>query len=471
MATKNPSTMTGQYTRRDLLALGAAGAVGLLTRGLYAGAAGGKARKPNVIVIMADDLGYADVGFQGCKDIPTPHIDSIAANGVRFTAGYVSCPVCSPTRAGLVTGRYQNRFGHEFNTGGAPHSLQEHIGLPVEEKTFADVMKSGGYVTGVIGKWHLGMHAKYHPFKRGFDEFFGHLAGSHSYFRWDSPPTSPIQRGHEPVKEAEYLTDAFNREAVSFIERHKDKPFFLYLPYNAPHTPMHAPEKYLKRFPDIADKKRRTYAAMVSAMDDGVGMILAKLKALKLHDNTLVIFLSDNGGPYRANASDNAPLNGGKSSMLEGGIRVPFVMQWPKRIKAGTVYDRPVISLDILPTVAAAGGAKAPTEPGIDGVDVLPFVRGDKAGTPHKILFWRRGTDYAVRRGDSKAIKRKDRWYLYDLANDLREKNNLAEDKPELLAELRAAVDKWEKGLVPPKWTAIYKRKHGQRKKDKPKAR
>lgn len=449
----------GSMTRRDFLAVGGAGALTVLTDGLHALGRDVTGRRPNIIIILADDLGYADVGFHGCKDIPTPHIDSIAANGVKFTSAYVSCPVCSPTRAGLVTGRYQNRFGHEFNTGGAPHSLKETVGLPVKETTFADVMKTAGYKTGVIGKWHLGIHPKFHPFKRGFDEFFGFLTGSHSYNRWDQPKWSPVQRGQDPVHEKEYLTDAFSREAVAFIERHKDRPFLLYLPYNAPHTPMQAAEKYLKRFSHIQDEKRRTYAAMVSAVDDGVGAILAKLKECNTHDNTLMFFFSDNGGPHRTNGSRNTPLNGGKSSMLEGGIRVPFALQWPARIKSGGTYEQPIISLDIFPTIAAAGGAALPEDRLIDGINLLPYLVGKKSGAPHEMLFWRRGKDYAARKGNWKVIKRKGQWRLYDLAADLQEKKDLAEERPELVKELVAAIEKWDAELVEPKWIAIYKRR------------
>ncbi|HUU21761.1 MAG TPA: sulfatase [Phycisphaerae bacterium] len=442
-------------SRRDFLAAAGAGAL-TLTAGRWLWAApdaGG--RKPNIIVILADDLGYADVGYQGCKDISTPHIDSIAAGGVRFTDGYVSCPVCSPTRAGLMTGRYQNRFGHEFNTGPAPEALTEHVGLPVEETTIADVMKSAGYATGVIGKWHLGIHPKYHPFRRGFDEFFGFLAGSHSYFQPLQPKWSPVQRGNEPVNEKAYLTDAFTREAVDFIGRHKEKPFFLYLPYNAPHTPMQAPPKYLKRFASIEDAKRRTYAAMVSGVDDGVGAVLSALKDNGLREDTLVIFLSDNGGPPKANASRNDPLSGGKSSAFEGGIRVPFAMQWPGRITPGSVYREPVISLDILPTAAAAAGAKLPAQRPVDGVNILPYVTGAAAGAPHEILFWRRGKDIAVRKGRWKLRSFREKFLLHDLSADLAEKTDLSAQHPEVFRELREALARWESEMAPPRWIPV----------------
>ncbi len=267
-------------------------------------------RKPNIVVIVADDLGYADVGFQGCKDIPTPNIDALARAGVRCTNGYVSCPVCSPTRAGLITGRYQQRFGHEFNPG--PTRTDDSFGLPLSQVTLADRLKRAGYATGIVGKWHLGFVPKYQPQKRGFDEFFGFLGGAHSYLNMKADMNLPILRGTEPVTEQGYLTDAFAREATAFIERHKDEPFFLYLTFNAVHNPLETAEKYLKRFPSIDDPKRRKYAAMLSAMDDGIGQVLAKINELKLDDQTLVFFISDNGGPPGANSSRNDPLRGAK---------------------------------------------------------------------------------------------------------------------------------------------------------------
>src|SRR5215207_8124141 len=266
--------------------------------GLLSAASAGSAaepRKPNVIVILADDMGYADIGVNGCKDIPTPNIDSIARNGVRCVNGYVSHPYCSPTRAGLLTGRYQQRFGHEFNPG-PPTDRTPEVGLPLTEVTMADRLKAAGYRTGLVGKWHLG-HAddKFHPLNRGFDEFFGFLGGSHSYLRPGTGPTA-IFRGKEEVKEKEYLTDAFAREGVAFIEKHKKESFFLYWAFNAVHGPMEAADKYLKRFPEIKDEKRRTYAAMLAALDDAIGQGLAKLKECGIDDNTLIFFVSDNGG-------------------------------------------------------------------------------------------------------------------------------------------------------------------------------
>jgi arylsulfatase A-like enzyme len=228
------------------------------------------ANRPNVLILLADDLGYADVGFHGCKDIPTPNIDSLAKNGVRCTNGYVSGPYCSPTRAGMLTGRYQTRFGHEFNPGSGPE-----FGLPVSETTMANRLQAAGYKTGLVGKWHLGDAPKFHPQERGFDEFFGFLAGAHPYFPGQG---APIYRGHEVVREKEYLTDAFAREALDFIDRHQKEPFFLYLAFNAVHTPMDATDARLKQFASIEDKQRRTYAAMHLAMDEAIGKVLDKLR-------------------------------------------------------------------------------------------------------------------------------------------------------------------------------------------------
>ncbi len=350
-------------------------------------ACGGERRpadRPNVVVIVADDMGYGDVGVHGCRDIPTPHIDSIAKAGVRCTAGYVSAPQCSPTRAGLLTGRYQQRFGHESN-GAIPGSA-----LPLTETTLAARLKAAGYATGLVGKWHLGDDADHHPLERGFGEFFGFLGGANPYLPQGRSGVVPrILRGREDAREEGYLTDAFAREAVSFVDRHKDGPFFLYLAFNAPHGPLQASVTYLKRFESIKDEKRRTYAAMVSALDDAVGAVMAKLHAAGLDERTLVVFLSDNGGPTDVNGSSNAPLRGVKGETREGGIRVPFLLRWPGRLPAGAIYDRPVIQLDLHPTALAAAGAPVPADATPDGVDLLPYLTGSKSGDPHELLYWR----------------------------------------------------------------------------------
>jgi len=412
----------------------------------------GRKKQPNIIVIISDDMGYADLGCQGCKDIATPNIDSIAENGVRFTNGYVSCPVCSPTRAGLVTGRYQQRFGHEFNPGPPPAGQQEHVGLPLTELTIADVLKSAGYVTGIVGKWHLGMAPHFHPLKRGYDEFFGFLHGSHSYIDPQLDTPNPIMRGTEPVDEKEYLTDAFTREALAFIQRHGDKPFFLYLAYNAVHAPLQAPQRYQDSFKEITDPKRRVYAGMLTAMDEGIGKVLAKLRELGIYQDTLLFFVSDNGGPTPVNGSSNDPLRATKGTMYEGGIRIPFMIQWPSSLKAGQVYEQPVIALDILPTAAAVAGAQLPKDRKIDGVNLLPYITGKKNALPHKTLFWRSGQNYAVRKGTFKLVQMAGEKGLYDLASDIGESQDISSEKPQVVKELQNAFDKWNSQMVEPLW-------------------
>lgn len=409
-------------------------------------------RKPNILVIVGDDMGYADVGFHGCKDIPTPNLDALAAAGVRFTNGYVSGPYCSPTRAGLLTGRYQTRFGHEFNSGGASG------GLPVTETTLADRLKAAGYTTGIVGKWHLGASDAMHPMKRGFDEFFGFLGGSHDYFKSQS-----ILRGTQPVKETAYLTDAFAREAVAFIDRHAAKPWFLYLAFNAVHTPMQADDARLAKFAGITDQRRRTYAAMMLAMDDAIGAVRKKVADAGLEKDTLVTFISDNGGPtmvgVTVNGSRNDPLRGSKRTTLEGGVRVPFVVSWPGRVKPG-VYEKPAIQLDLHATALAAAGTSAEK---LNGVNLLPFLDGEKSAAPHDALYWRFGEQMAIRAGDFKLVRYDGNAdtntgqrqpvtaaKLYNLANDIHEDKDVAASMPDKVKELQAKWDEWNKANIAP---------------------
>jgi arylsulfatase A-like enzyme len=437
------------------------GAFAVLALAVGAPAAGRAAeppagRRPNVVIILADDLGYADVGCQGCKDVPTPHIDSIAHNGVRCTNGYVSHPYCSPTRASLMTGRYQHRFGHECNPTFDRNDTR--LGLPVGEVTIAQVLRDAGYATGAVGKWHLGAAERFHPCRRGFAEFFGFLGGGHNYF--NAQPhgreyLTPLMRNEQEVAHADYLTTAFAREAVAFIDRHRAEPFFLYLAFNAVHTPLQAPPKYLERFAGIADPKRRTYAAMLAALDDGVGVVLNALHTRGLGEHTLVFFLSDNGGPPQANGSRNDPLRGAKGQVYEGGIRVPFLVQWTGKLPAGKLYDEPVTCRDILPTAAELAGAKLPADRPIDGVDILPFLRGDRTGAPHDTLVWRRWEQraYAVRQGRYKLVHTVGRpAELYDLAADIAESNDLAAAHMDRVAALEQAYQSWEKPMVAPLW-------------------
>ena len=423
-------------------------------------------RRPNIVVIVADDMGYADVGFHGSRDIPTPNIDALARSGIRFTDAYVSGPYCSPTRAGLLTGRYQQRFGHEFNPVGNPEP-----GLPLHEITMADRLKAAGYRTALFGKWHLGTAPALHPMERGFDEFFGFLGGDHSYF--DAMPASDdaIFDGRKPVAHVEYLTDELADRAVRFIERERSRPFFLYLAFNAVHTPMHATDKYLTRFTHIADEQRRTYAAMLSAMDDGVGRTMAALRAAGLEENTLIFFFSDNGGPTMptttVNGSSNAPLRGSKRQTWEGGIRVPFIIHWKGHLAAGKTDSRPIIQLDVLPTALAAAGIPVRPEWKLDGVELLPYLTGKVTGTPHEALYWRLGGMMAIRKGDWKLVKTSEGPFrdtdpavlsdlstaqLYNLADDIGETKNLADAQPDRVRELAEAWQRWNSALVRPLW-------------------
>ncbi len=432
------------------------GVVGSLTAMVNIAMAGEEHNRPNILLIVGDDMGYADVGFHGCQDIPTPHLDRLAAGGARFSSGYVSGPYCSPTRAGLLTGRYQQRFGHEFNPGGAM------TGLPVSETTIADRLKAADYATALVGKWHLGSHSAMRPQQRGFAEFFGFLGGAHSYF-----DAEKMLRGDEPVGKLDYSTDAFGREAVSFIERHQQKPWFLYLAFNAVHTPMHATEERLARVSGIRDSQRRTYAAMMLAMDDAIGTVLETLEKTGQREQTLVMFVSDNGGPampgVTVNGAINTPLRGSKRTTLEGGIRVPFVVSWPGRISPAVV-DTPVIQLDLAATALAAAGVQP--EATLDGVNLLPLLDGVHKGPMHDALYWRFGSQMAIRSGDYKLV-RYDRQVdsatlrrnagvtdarLYNLASDISETQDLAETMPDKVRELQEKWDLWDSGNVAPLW-------------------
>ena len=427
-----------------------------------------EAGRPNILILLADDLGYADLGIQGSKEIPTPHIDSLAHNGVRFTSGYVSSAMCSPSRAGLLTGRSQSRFGHDINWEPEwPVDPDDVRGLPLTEKTIADHLKPAGYRTGVVGKWHLGEAPPFHPNQRGFDEFFGFIGGGHNYFTAhyrESPPlnhyNTRLERNGAPQPAAPgYLTTVLGEESAAFIHRHRGRPWLLYAAFNAPHTPLQATPELLERVRHIKDEKRRTYAAMVVGLDDAIGRILRQLRDDGLEERTLVFFLSDNGGPPEDNASDNTPLRGRKGQMWEGGIRVPFLAQWKGVLPAGKTDDRAVSSMDILPTALAAAGTAGVASPPLDGVDLLPYLTGKEAGDPHDLLFWRiaeRGI-WAVRGGDHKLVKQGERTHLYHLPKDIREARNLDGKMPGVQARLQKAFDEWHATLPQPRWT-VYKK-------------
>jgi arylsulfatase A-like enzyme len=415
-------------------------------------AADADARKPNVLMIVADDLGYADLGCQGGRDVVTPQIDSLARDGVRCTNAYVTCPVCSPTRAGLITGRYQQRFGHEFNPGNGANTAP-NFGLPLSETTLADRLKAEGYRTGIVGKWHLGFKPEFHPLRRGFDEFFGFLGGSHPYLPTEPGLAEPILRGTEPVAEPAYLTEALTREATAFIDRNRGGPFFLYLTYNAVHAPMQVTQSYADRFKSTSDEVRRTHLAMLSALDDGVGAVLDRLRQHGLDEDTLVLFISDNGGPTRVTTSRNDPLSGLKGQVREGGIRVPLLARWKGRLPAGKVYDPPVISLDIVPTSLAASGATLSSGAKVDGTNLLPYLSGERTDPPHGALFWRYGVQSAVREGDWKLVRiGSDPPQLFNLRNDVGEQHDLSRSNPEKAKSLDDALRAWASQLAAPLW-------------------
>ena len=450
--------------RLPVLALAAVATVGMMTLCADARA---QRRPPNIVVIVADDMGYGDVGAYGGTDIPTPNIDALARAGTRFTDAYVSGPVCSPTRAGLMTGRYQQRFGHEFNVGLT--SIGDDLGLSLEERTIADYLKAAGYRTALFGKWHLGFEPQFHPMERGFDEFFGFLAGAHSYMSPQTVGPNPIYDGRARASETQYLTDELANRAAEFIHRNRAQPFLLYLAFNAVHVPLEVTEKYVARFAGITDPRRRTYAAMLSAMDDGIGRALDALQKEQLDEHTLIFFFSDNGGPTTAggiNGSRNAPLRGSKGETLEGGIRVPFIVRWKGRVPEGKTDARPIMQIDVLPTALAAAGVKPLPERTLDGVNLLPFLTGERAGSPHDALYWRSGWSMAIRKGDWKLVKVGERAAhtdsavvtdltgaaLYNLRDDIAEGTDLSGKYPDKVRELGADWTRWTKALVMPRW-------------------
>jgi len=400
--------------------------------------------QPNIVLIVADDQGYADLGAYG-GDLSTPHIDSIARAGARFTDGYVTAPVCIPSRCGLLTGRYQHRFNCDRII---------YARIPESEKTLAEHLRAQGYSTAMVGKWHLGANPGDRPVDRGFDEFFGFLMGVHLhmpesrsrdalFYELTRQSMGSLYRGNTRIEEPDYLTDAFAREAADFIERHSDQPFFLYLPFSAVHVPLQAPERYLARVPNIGDERRRLLAAMTVALDDAVGRVISALQEHGLEENTLLFYISDNGGHPQYNASRNDPLRGGKGDLYEGGIRVPYLVQWKGVIPPGGVYSEPVISLDIAATALAAADGLFNTRPWLDGTNLLPYLQGMESGSPHRELFWKYFDKEALRRDAWKLVRPGDdaAAELYHLGDDIAERHNQADHYPELLGELQQRFD------------------------------
>ena len=422
-------------------------------------------KKPNIVLLFADDAGYADFGFHGSKVMKTPNLDKLAAQGVKFTQAYVSDATCGPSRAGLMTGRYQQRFGFEENNVPGYMSANSaadnrDMGIPLTEVTIGDYLKQQGYATAFYGKWHVGGADKFHPTKRGFDEFLGFRGGARSYYPYvdGKKPAHELdwlERGFGNMQEHEgYLTDVLADEAIDFIERKADaqQPFFAFVSFTAVHTPMEATEEDLAQFPDLKGH-RKAVAAMTLALDRASGMIIDKLDALGIADNTIVVFTNDNGGPSDRNASDNAPLSGSKSNHLEGGIRVPFLMKWPKHLTANTDFQQPISLLDLLPTFYSAAHGDLKPITNLDGVDLLPYLTGKKQGRPHEVLFWKKDVRGTIRVGDWKLMRFPDRpAQLYYLPDDLKEQYNLASQHPERVRSMFKQLFEWESTLERPRW-------------------
>ncbi len=466
---------------------------------------------PNIIVILADDLSLMDVSRYGGQHVHTKHIDAIGANGVTFKEGYISSPICAPSRAGLITGRYQQRFGFEINiherypknrieyfvyanllnTGDwkvAQHEdwavptfeAMHKQGLPPTEFTLAEILKTKGYHTAAIGKWHMGYNETAIPIKRGFDYHYGFYEAFSLYAPEDkegiinqklsdfSDPhiwgkgrtgNCAIRKNDQVIKEDTYLTTKIASETNAWIKAHKDDPFFVYVPFSAPHTPFQATKAYYDQYAHIESPEKRIYYAMIHALDDAVGSIMQQLKELHLEENTLVIFLSDNGGATYTGAADNSPLKGGKFTNFEGGINVPFMMQWKGTIPQGMIYRKPVSALDIFATSTALAQVNLPKDREFDGVNLMPYLLdstyNDKV--PHEALFWRSEYHKAVRKGDWKLIQDDlaQRTVLYNLAQDKHEQQNVAHQHPVVVQSLQTNFKNWEKKLIPSNWPRV----------------
>jgi arylsulfatase A-like enzyme len=464
-------------------------------------------RPPNVVVILADDLGWNDLSFTGGGlgggQVATPRIDSIAREGVSFTAGYSANATCAPSRAAILTGRYPTRSGYEFTPAGVPfmrgiaffnrnddpppiyheeiadsYPPREEQGLPPSEITLAELLRERGYHSIHFGKWHLGEVPHFRPEAQGFDESLGFYSGASMFlpedhsevvnakqdfdpidrFLWANLPFMVRYNGSEPFAPSSYMTDYLADEAVKAIEANRHRPFFLYLAFNAPHTPLQALKSDYDALPGIANHTERVYGAMMLGLDRAVGRVLDALRERGLDENTLVFFTSDNGGANYVGLPDlNKPYRGWKMTFFEGGVHLPFLVKWPKALPAGVAYAAPVAGTDVFATAAAAAGAALPADRVIDGVDLVPFVTGAKPGRPHDALFWRSGHYRVVRSGDWKLqlSERPKRAWLFDLANDPTERKNLADAEPARVAELTALLDAHDAEQAPPLWPSL----------------
>ena len=467
-------------------------------------------KRPNIVIMMADDLGKGEVSIYGHSAVPTPNIDSIGLEGATLSEGYITSPICSPSRAGLLTGRYQQRFGFEVQPHDRyPRNMMEFLGfkyiidtdgwnlpdleeisypsqseidkqgLPPSEITLGELLQSVGYKTALIGKWHLGYADHAVPHKRGF----GYAYGFYEAFSWyvndvedpnvishhhdlfidpyiwgkERTGTAAITRNGEVIVEEAYLTDKIAEESVQFIEKNKEHPFLLYVPFNAPHTPFQVTRKYYDRFPEVTDENKRIYYAMISAMDDAVGRIVGKVKDEGLEENTIFFFLSDNGGATYTKATTNHPLKGGKMSDFEGGLNIPYLVKWKGMIPEGVKYDQPVSSLDVFGTAASIAQASLPDDRTYDGVNLVPFLAGENTNAPHDAIFWRAEYNKIIRKGRWKLIINELSGYelLYDLTDDKEEQVNLAGSKPDIVKQLKSDLNNWDKTLAEPLWPRI----------------
>lgn len=467
----------------------------------------GQAR-PNIIIIYADDLGKTDISLYGSPHVETPWMDSLGINGATFQEGYVTASICSPSRASLLTGRYQQRFGYEYQPQNQylANRLQyyavkyfidtdfwvlnermssptredmEKQGLPPSEITLASLLKKQGYKTGIFGKWHLGNFAPFHPNRNGFDEFYGFMEAfslfadtsaadiiNHHHSDFSDPHiwghgregSCAIRRNDEIVEEDEYLTFAIAREANAFLEKNRNEPFLMYLPFNAPHTPFQVPKKYFDQFSQVEDRNKRVYYGMIKALDDAIGQIIRKVRELGLEENTLICFASDNGGASYTYATDNAPLKGGKISNFEGGVNVPMMMYWKGVIPAGTEINHPVTVMDFFGTAVAISGAELPQDRVYDGVNLLPFLQNDSLDkSPHEAIYWKTAYNKSIRKGPWKLIInefQKDT-LLYNLEEDKIEHINQAAFHPEVIEKLIKVHTDWEKDLSPALWPRV----------------
>lgn len=464
--------------------------------------------RPNIIIILADDLSKMDVSSYGSPHIKTPNIDAIGEQGVRFQEAYITSPICAPSRAGLITGRYQQRYGFELNIHERyPKNRLEYYvyknffttdqwqvaskdmavpssedmlkqGLPPTEFTLAEIVKKYGYATAMIGKWHMGYNETAKPINRGFDYHYGFYEAFSLYAPVDDPNiinqkltdfsdphiwgkgrtgNCAIRRNDKVIDEKVYLTTQIAQESIDWIEDHKDEPFFMYIPFSAPHTPFQATKEYYDKYAHVKDPAKRVYYAMIHAMDDAIGDIMDKLKEEGLEENTIVFFLSDNGGATYTLAADNSPLKGGKFTNFEGGINVPFMMQWKGHLPEGKVFEHPVSALDIFQTSAEMTGCELPDDREWDGVNLIPYLTDSVSRAPHEALYWRSLYHKAIRKGKWKMIKddKAKRTVLYDLEKDKYEKTNVAKDEATVVQDLEKDLAAWEAKMINPRWPRV----------------